>query len=67
MAGIRRYSRLFVAETDGYVHDGLENASSELPIQQWDAICDPSEHEIVESTDSWVARNSLAIEACPIV
>ena len=66
MAGIRRYSRLFVAETDGYVHDGLD-VSPELLIEQWDAICDPSEHEIVESTDSWVARNSLAIEACPIV
>lgn len=66
MAGIRRFSRLFVAETDGYVHDGLD-VSPELLIEQWGTICDPSENEIVESTDSWVARNSRAIEACPIV
>jgi NAD(P)-dependent dehydrogenase (short-subunit alcohol dehydrogenase family) len=66
MAGIRRYSRLFVAETDGYVHDGLD-VSPELLIEQWDTICDPSEQEIVESTASWVARNSRAIEAKPIV
>ena len=31
MAGMRRYSRLFIAETDGYVHDGLD-VSPELLI-----------------------------------
>ena len=57
MAGMRHYSRLFLAETDGYVHDGLD-VSPELLMEQWGAICDPSGHEIVQSTDSWVARNS---------
>ena len=66
MAGMRRYSRLFLAETDGYVHDGLD-VSPELLIEQWDTICDPSGHETVESTDSWVARNSRALAANPIV
>ena len=66
MAGMRRYSRLFLAETDGYVHDGLD-VSPELLIEKWDTISDPSDHETVESTDSWVARNGRAIAANPIV
>jgi NAD(P)-dependent dehydrogenase (short-subunit alcohol dehydrogenase family) len=66
MAGMRRYSRLFLAETDGYVHDGLD-VSPELLAERWDTICDPSEAETVESTESWVARNSRAIEANPII
>ncbi len=66
MAGMRRYSRLFLAETDGYVHDGLD-VSPELLMEQWGTICDPSGNETVESTDSWVARNSRAIAANPIV
>ena len=66
MAGMRRYSRLFLAETDGYVHDGLD-VSPELLIRQWDTICDPSAHETVESTDGWVVRNSRALAATPIV
>ena len=66
MAGMRRYSRLFLAETDGYVHDGLD-VSPELLIERWDTICDSRDHETVKSTDSWVARNSRAIAANPIV
>jgi NAD(P)-dependent dehydrogenase (short-subunit alcohol dehydrogenase family) len=65
MAGMRRYSRLFFAETDGYVHDGLD-VSPELLIEQWNTICDPSDHETIESTDSWVARNSRAIATTPM-
>jgi NAD(P)-dependent dehydrogenase (short-subunit alcohol dehydrogenase family) len=66
MAGMRRYSRLFFAETDGYVHDGLD-VSPELLAERWDAICDPIDHETVESTESWIARNLRAIEANPII
>ena len=65
MAGMRRFSRLFLAETDGYVHDGLD-VSPEMLAERWDTICDPSGHEIVESTDRWVARNSRAIAAYPV-
>jgi NAD(P)-dependent dehydrogenase (short-subunit alcohol dehydrogenase family) len=66
MAGMRRYSRLFLAETDGYVHDGLD-VSPELLAERWDTISDSSDHEIVESTESWVARNQQAIEDNPII
>jgi NAD(P)-dependent dehydrogenase (short-subunit alcohol dehydrogenase family) len=65
MAGMRRYSRLFLAETDGYVHHGLD-VSPELLIEHWDTICDPSDHVPIESTDRWVARNSRAIAANPM-
>jgi NAD(P)-dependent dehydrogenase (short-subunit alcohol dehydrogenase family) len=65
MAGMRRYSRLFLAETEGYVHDGLD-VSPELLMERWGTICDPSDHETIESTVSWVARNSRAIAANPM-
>jgi hypothetical protein len=66
MAGMRRYSRLFLAETDGYVHDGLD-VSPELLAERWDTISDSSDHETVESTESWVARNQQALEDNPII
>jgi len=66
MAGMRRYSRLFLAETEGYVHQGLD-VSPELLAAPWDAIDAPFDHEIVESTASWVARNSRAIDGNPII
>jgi len=66
MAGMRRYSRLFLAETDGYVHDALD-VSPELLAERWETICDPLDHETVESTASWSARNLRAIEATPII
>jgi NAD(P)-dependent dehydrogenase (short-subunit alcohol dehydrogenase family) len=66
MAGMRRHSRLFLAETDGYVHDGLD-VSPELLAERWDTICDPFDHETFESTESWSARNLRAIEANPII
>jgi len=65
MAGMRRYSRLFLAETDGFVLEGLE-VSPELLAERWDIICDSLGHETVENTESWVARNFRAIEANPI-
>lgn len=66
MAGMRRYSRLFLAETDGYVHGGLD-VSPEVLAERWDTIYDSSDHGIVESTESWVTRNQQAIEADPII
>ena len=66
MAGMRRYSRLFLAETEGYVHRGLD-VSPEVLAEHWDAIYDPSDHETVDGTQSWVARNLRAIEDNPIM
>ena len=65
MAGMRRYSRLFLAETEGYVHQGLD-VSPEVLVERWDTIYDPFDSETVEGTESWVARNLRAIEANPI-
>ncbi len=66
MAGMRRYSRLFLAETEGFVHDGVD-VSPELLAERWDAIYDSADHGIVESTEGWVARNLRAIEENPIL
>ncbi len=66
VAGMRRYSRLFLAETDGYVHDGLD-VSPELLAERWNTVCDPCDHEAVKSTEDWSARNLRAIEAKPII
>jgi len=66
MAGMRRYSRLLLAETEGYVHDGID-VSPEVLIERWDTIYDSFDHETVESTESWIARNLQAIDAKPII
>jgi NAD(P)-dependent dehydrogenase (short-subunit alcohol dehydrogenase family) len=62
MAGMRRYSRLYLAETDGYVHHGLEVTPESL-AQRWETIVDPSTHAILDGTESWSVRNQRAIEA----
>jgi NAD(P)-dependent dehydrogenase (short-subunit alcohol dehydrogenase family) len=66
MAGMRRYTRLFLAETEGFVHDGID-VSPESLAEQWGTICATTEHEIVESTERWFSRNLRAIAAKPIV
>lgn len=62
MAGMRRYSRLYLAETDGYVHDGLD-VTPEILADRLGVICDPSAHEILEGTLGWSVRNERAIAA----
>jgi NAD(P)-dependent dehydrogenase (short-subunit alcohol dehydrogenase family) len=62
MAGMRRYSRLFLAETDGYVHHGLD-VTPELLAERWDTICDLSAHEMLGGTENWSERNLRAIDA----
>ncbi len=65
-AGMRRYSRLFLGETGGYVHESLD-VSPEILAEQWETICDARDYEIVEDTESWVARNAQAIQAKPMI
>jgi NAD(P)-dependent dehydrogenase (short-subunit alcohol dehydrogenase family) len=62
MAGMRRYSRVFLAETDGYVHDGLD-VTPEVLVERWDTVCDASANEILGGTEGWSARNDRAIAA----
>ncbi len=66
MGGMRRYSRLFMAETQGYVHTDLE-VTPEVISEHWDAIFDPARSEVVTDTASWSERNRHAIESVPVV
>jgi NAD(P)-dependent dehydrogenase (short-subunit alcohol dehydrogenase family) len=65
MAGMRRYTRLFVAETDGLVCDALD-VTPELLAARWDEIADPDGHEILSTTMAWSARHRLAIGLPPL-
>jgi NAD(P)-dependent dehydrogenase (short-subunit alcohol dehydrogenase family) len=51
-AGMRRFSRLVIAESDGYLHDG-EEVSPEDVLSHWDEVMDPSRLRIVRDTFSW--------------
>ncbi|HEY4022427.1 MAG TPA: SDR family NAD(P)-dependent oxidoreductase [Pseudonocardiaceae bacterium] len=56
ISGMRRVTRLFLAETPGYVHDGLDLAPEHL-LANWDAINDPRTPEVRTDTMSWAAAN----------
>jgi hypothetical protein len=65
MGGMRRYSRLFLAETEGYVHPDLD-VTPEAIAEHWDTINDPSNFGSVPSTSAWTERNAGLIRATPI-
>jgi hypothetical protein len=64
MGGMRRYSRLFIAETEGYVDPGLD-VTPETIAEHWDVISDPSRHALASDTASWSERNRRAIQSTP--
>ena len=49
VSGMRRVSRLFVAETAGYVHPGLD-LTPETVLEHWDEITDVATAEVVDRT-----------------
>ncbi len=66
MGGMRRYARLFMAETPGYVHTDLD-VTPEVIAEHWDAIFDPTGSGVVTDTASWSEHNRQAIESTPVV
>jgi NAD(P)-dependent dehydrogenase (short-subunit alcohol dehydrogenase family) len=66
VGGMRRYARLFMAETPGYVHTDLD-VTHEVIAEHWDAIFDPTGSGVVTDTASWSERNRRAIESTPVV
>jgi NAD(P)-dependent dehydrogenase (short-subunit alcohol dehydrogenase family) len=60
MGGMRRFSRLFIGETAGYVHPDLE-ITPEAVLARWERVSDPSEWDVARDTASWSERNSTAI------
>jgi len=57
MSGMRRVTRLFIAETDGYTHPSLDLAPEDL-LAHWDTINDPSRQHLCPDTASWVAMTN---------
>jgi NAD(P)-dependent dehydrogenase (short-subunit alcohol dehydrogenase family) len=65
MGGMRRYSRIFIGETDGYVHGALD-VRPETIAEHWDELCDLAGAAPAADTTSWSARNAAALRSVPI-
>jgi NAD(P)-dependent dehydrogenase (short-subunit alcohol dehydrogenase family) len=66
LSGGRRHARLFVAETAGYVHPGLD-VTPEVVADHWAQIMDESDHYVPADTGAWLKGNAERIAAIPIV
>ncbi|MFE4667509.1 SDR family NAD(P)-dependent oxidoreductase [Streptomyces sp. NPDC056716] len=62
IGGMRRVTRLFLAETQGYVHPGLDLTPEDL-LGHWDTISDTGHHVLCTDTKSWSDANTRHIAA----
>jgi NAD(P)-dependent dehydrogenase (short-subunit alcohol dehydrogenase family) len=56
MSGMRRTTRLFIGETEGYTHPSVDLAPEEL-LAHWDEINDVSRQRLMPDTHTWAASN----------
>jgi NAD(P)-dependent dehydrogenase (short-subunit alcohol dehydrogenase family) len=66
LSGGRRHARLFVGETEGYVHPGSD-VTPEVVAEHWTQIMDESDHYVPVDTNTWLKGNAERIAATPIV
>ncbi|MGP4015021.1 SDR family NAD(P)-dependent oxidoreductase [Saccharopolyspora sp. 5N708] len=66
LAGGRRHARLFVAETEGYIHPESD-VTPENVAEHWREIMDESYYYIPQDTDTWLKGYAERIAASPIV
>jgi NAD(P)-dependent dehydrogenase (short-subunit alcohol dehydrogenase family) len=66
LSGGRRHARLFVAETEGYIHPDA-NVTPEVVAGHWGQIMDASDHYVPADTDTWMKANAERIAATAIV
>jgi NAD(P)-dependent dehydrogenase (short-subunit alcohol dehydrogenase family) len=64
LSGGRRHARLFVAETDGYIHRDFD-LTPEAVAEHWMEIMDESRHYVSGNTTSWLEGNAARIAASP--
>ena len=64
LSGGRRHARLYVAETEGYVHPDTD-LTPEAVAEHWTQIMDESQHWVPEDTDAWMNGNAQRIAATP--
>lgn len=65
LSGGRRHARLFVAETEGYVHPSAE-LSPEAVAEHWPEIMDETRSYVPVDTTTWMADNNARIAAVPV-
>jgi NAD(P)-dependent dehydrogenase (short-subunit alcohol dehydrogenase family) len=66
LSGGRRQARLFVAETEGYVHPDTD-VTPEVVAEHWTRIMDESAHYVPVDTQTWMIGNAERIAATPTV
>jgi NAD(P)-dependent dehydrogenase (short-subunit alcohol dehydrogenase family) len=66
LSGGRRHARVFVAETEGYVHPDTD-ITPEVVAGHWAQIMDESDHYVPADTGTWMKENAARIAAVPIV
>lgn len=62
MTGMRRSTRMFIAETEGYAHPSNELTPEDL-LAHWDQINDVSRQNLAPDTRTWAALNHERIAA----
>ncbi len=65
LSGGRRFARLFIAETKGYVHPESD-ITPEVVEEHWAQIMDDSNYELLANTVSWMKNNNALIAAVPV-
>jgi hypothetical protein len=65
VSGGRRQARIFLAETEGYVHPDT-NVTPEAVAKHWAQIMDESAHYLPPDTAAWVGMNDARIAAVPV-
>jgi len=66
LSGGRRHARLYVGETEGYVHPGTD-VTPEVVAGHWAQIMDESAHYVPVDTTTWLEGNAARIAATPAV
>lgn len=61
MSGMRRVTRLFIAETEGYTHPSVDLEPEDL-LAHWDAINDVSRQHLCLDTMSWAAMTNRVLK-----
>lgn len=64
MSGMRRVTRLFIAETEGYTHPSVDLAPEDL-LAHWDTINDMSRQHLCPDTMSWAAMTNRVLKTSP--
>jgi NAD(P)-dependent dehydrogenase (short-subunit alcohol dehydrogenase family) len=64
LSGGRRYARLFVAETFGYLHPDLD-VTPEAVARNWTAVMHESDYAVLTDTPSWLQRHDAIVAASP--